>query len=381
MKILNKLDYSQLETYLFVITSIINIIIFLKADNDDEGNNYEETYKIIFPIGIIQIVLNLLSLFFWIISKYTLYYVIEKEKYYAENKLNKKEETLSLFQKIYIGVVNTMLAKREIVGFIWNIAFSSAAVASKKNIYLFSIQLLIVINISTTLQNITRAVYLRYKQLLVSIFFLIISIYIFSVLAFYFLSKDYIHELEGNIENTCGSLMYCFLTHMNFGLRTDGGIGEFIAKVSFLDEPYYFIGMFFFQLIFFIMIMVLILAIIGGTIIDTFAELLEKEQKDKNDMNNVCFICNGERNSIEKKGENFQEHITKVHNMWTYVDYLIGLKFVDPQETNAINSFVIEKVEEKNISWFPSYSNEEGSDDEQNEEENEDDDMIDSEFY
>ena len=274
-----------------------------------------------------------------------------------------------------------MLAKREIVGFIWNIAFSSAAVASKKNIYLFSIQLLIVINISTTLQNITRAVYLRYKQLLVSIFFLIISIYIFSVLAFYFLSKDYIHELEGNIENTCGSLMYCFLTHMNFGLRTDGGIGEFIAKVSFLDEPYYFIGMFFFQLIFFIMIMVLILAIIGGTIIDTFAELLEKEQKDKNDMNNVCFICNGERNSIEKKGENFQEHITKVHNMWTYVDYLIGLKFVDPQETNAINSFVIEKVEEKNISWFPSFSNEEGSDDEQNEEENEDDDMIDSEFY
>ncbi len=381
MKILNKLDYSQLETYLFVITSIINIIIFLKADNDDEGNDYEETYKIIFPIGIIQIVLNLLSLFFWIISKYTLYYVIEKEKYYAENKLNKKEETLSLFQKIYIGVVNTMLAKREIVGFIWNIAFSSAAVASKKNIYLFSIQLLIVINISTTLQNITRAVYLRYKQLLVSIFFLIISIYIFSVLAFYFLSKDYIHELEGNIENTCGSLMYCFLTHMNFGLRTDGGIGEFIAKVSFIDEPLYFIGMFFFQLIFFIMIMVLILAIIGGTIIDTFAELLEKEQKDKNDMNNVCFICNGERNSIEKKGENFQEHITKVHNMWTYVDYLIGLKFVDPQETNAINSFVIEKVEEKNISWFPSFSNEEGSDDEQNEEENEDDDMIDSEFY
>ena len=129
------------------------------------------------------------------------------------------------------------------------------------------------------------------------------------------------------------------------------------------------------------MIMVLILAIIGGTIIDTFAELLEKEQKDKNDMNNVCFICNGERNSIEKKGENFQEHITKVHNMWTYVDYLIGLKFVHPQETNAINSFVIEKVEEKNISWFPSFSNEEGSDDEQNEEENEDDDMIDSEFY
>ena len=381
MKFLNKIDYSRIETYLFIITGIINIIIFLKADNDDEINDYEDTYKIVFPIGIIQIILNLLSLFFWIISKYTLYYVIEKEKYYVENKLDKNEEELSFFKKIYIGVVNTMLAKREIVGIIWNIAFSSAAVSNKKNIYLFSIQLLIVINISTTLQNITRAVYLKYKQLLVSIAFLIISIYIFSVIAFYFLSKDYIHELEGNIENTCGSLMYCFLTHMNFGLRTDGGIGEFISKVSFLDEPAYFIGMFFFQLFFFIIIILIILAIIGGTIIDIFAELLEKEQKDKNDMNNICFICNGERNSIEKKGENFQEHTTKVHNIWTYVDYLIGLRFVDPQETNAINSFVIEKVEEKKISWFPSFSNEEGSDDDENEEENEDNDIIDSDLY
>ncbi len=32
---------------------------------------------------------------------------------------------------------------------------------------------------------------------------------------------------------------------------------------------------------------------------------------------------------------------------------MIGLKFVDPQETNAINSFVIEQLQDKKISWFP----------------------------
>jgi hypothetical protein len=96
---------------------------------------------------------------------------------------------------------------------------------------------------------------------------------------------------------------------------------------------------------------------------------------DLKDMKDVCFICNGDRNSIENLGENFDEHITKVHNVWTYVDYIIGLKFVDPQETNAINSFVIEKIEDKKISWFPSFSNEdkeqedngEGDNDEDNE--------------
>ena len=49
---------------------------------------------------------------------------------------------------------------------------------------------------------------------------------------------------------------------------------------------------------------------------------------------------------------------------------MIGLKFVDPQETNAINSFVIEKIEQKKISWFPSFSN---SLDEEEDDEDEDD--------
>ena len=370
LKILNKLDYGKIETYLFLLTGVINIIILIKANNDDEENHYEKIYEIVLPLGIIQIILNFLSLLFWIISKFTLYYSIEVEKYYNKNKLDKKEVALSFFKKFYIGLFNTILDKKEIVGFIWNIIFSTAACSSKENIYLFSIQLLIVIHISNTLQNITGAIYLSYHQLLVSILFLIVNIYIFSVIAYRFLKNDYIKEIEDGEENTCETLMYCFLTHMNFGLRTDGGIGEFMKKVSFINEPSHFIGVLFFQFLFFIIIILIVLAIIGGTIIDVFAELLEKEQRDKNDMNNICFICNGKRNSIEKKGENFQEHITKVHNLWTYVDYLIGLKFIDPQETNAINSFVIEKVEEKKISWFPWFSNDEIADFDENDEKN-----------
>ena len=81
----------------------------------------------------------------------------------------------------------------------------------------------------------------------------------------------------------------------------------------------------------------------------------DKSRKDLNDLNNKCFICHGNRDEIEKGGEIFEEHVTKVHNVWDYVDYMIGLKFVDPQETNAINSFVIEQLQDKKISWFPSF--------------------------
>ena len=49
---------------------------------------------------------------------------------------------------------------------------------------------------------------------------------------------------------------------------------------------------------------------------------------------------------------------------------MIGLKFVDPQETNAVNSFVIEQLEDKKISWFPLFAE---NDDNSNNNDEEDD--------
>ena len=98
---------------------------------------------------------------------------------------------------------------------------------------------------------------MRYKQLLSFIMFLIVEIYVFSTIAFSLLGKDFMHENEGNQENACGSLLYCFLSHLEFGLRTDGGIGEYTAKLSFMDDPGYFMGMFFFQFTFYIITIVI----------------------------------------------------------------------------------------------------------------------------
>ncbi len=374
LNLLNKLNYGTIEELLFVITVTINIIIAFSVKSEHAADNYKKTYNIILYFSIIQIILNLAVLISWILSKFKLYYVIEKEKYYLANKIDKDEE-LTVFQKVEIGLVNTLIANKETISFVWNIIFSFFGILKKKNMFLFSIQLLIIVNISPYLNNIVTALRLKYRQLFSVFLFLVICILNFSMIGFYFLSQDYIHTLMDNQENPCGSLLYCFLTHMNFGIRIDGGIGEFMSKSSYLEETAHFMGVFFFQLIFFVLIIVIILSILSAIVIDAFVELRTQTMADLKDMKDVCFICNGDRNSIENLGENFDEHITKVHNVWTYVDYIIGLKFVDPQETNAINSFVIEKIEDKKISWFPSFSNEdkeqedngEGDNDEDNE--------------
>jgi hypothetical protein len=367
LKLINKLNFSYLDGMIYLLTSAINITIFSMAEYKDEENNYKKLISVILPMGLVQLSLTILSLIFWFVSKYKLYYVIEKEKYYISHRMS-NDIPLTWGQYLDIVIMKTLLSKREIVNFTWDLVFSILGVLGPNFIFVYSIQLLIIVNISSTLQNITKAIAMRYQQLLTLFMFMIIAIYIFSTLAFFLFSKDYIHELQENHENTCGTLFYCFLTHMEFGLRTDGGIGEFINKISFEENPTYFMKMFFFQFIFYLLIIIIMLNVVGGSIIDTFAELREKSSEDLYDMKNVCFICNGTRNDIEKQGEIFDQHIENVHNIWTYIDYMIGLKFVDPQETNAINSFVIEQLEDKKISWFPLFAENDNSNEKEEEE-------------
>jgi hypothetical protein len=127
-----------------------------------------------------------------------------------------------------------------------------------------------------------------------------------------------------------------------------------LIKVALYDDPGYFMARFLYEFIFFIIVIVIMLGVVFGIIIDTFAELREKTTHIEGDMKNVCFICGAKKDELEKECINYYEHITNDHNIWNYALYIIGLKFVDPQETNAINSYVIQMNEERSISWFPS---------------------------
>jgi len=155
-------------------------------------------------------------------------------------------------------------------------------------------------------------------------------------------------------ENLCESLIYCFLSMINLGLRTDGGIGRNISVTSFNVNKEEYISLFIFILIFFIVINLVIVSMLLGIIFDTFGEFREKAQEKEDDMLNVCFICEKRRETLEKEGINFNNHIKHDHNLDYYFEYLIGLKFVDEQETNSINSYVLNMIKERQISWVPS---------------------------
>ena len=115
------------------------------------------------------------------------------EKKYYDRMHKPKEEMLSCCEKFKLIIVYTLFKRPEIFNFFWYLIFCILGLSSPKLLFTFSIQLLIVVNISTTLKNIVKAIVSRYKEILSSIMFLVILVYIFSSIAFFLLEHEFIH--------------------------------------------------------------------------------------------------------------------------------------------------------------------------------------------
>ena len=82
LRSLTLLNYTMLEAFLYLITVIINIIIFLMNKQEDALTNYKHIYDKVFYLGIIEGVFSFIFLVFWFIAKFSLTYIIEIEKYH-----------------------------------------------------------------------------------------------------------------------------------------------------------------------------------------------------------------------------------------------------------------------------------------------------------
>ena len=60
-----------------------------------------------------------------------------------------------------------------------------------------------------------------------------------------------------------------------------------------------------------------------------------------------------ERTSFEKEGKSFEKHVRIEHSVWNYLYYIVYLKDKDKLEYNGTESYIFEKLENDDLSWFP----------------------------
>ena len=67
--------------------------------------------------------------------------------------------------------------------------------------------------------------------------------------------------------------------------------------------------------------------IVGGVLIDTFAELRDKRNEIIEDKEGLCFICGISKETLEKKNEDLKTHYKfQYHKLWNYVFYIYNLR-------------------------------------------------------
>lgn len=219
----------------------------------------------------------------------------------------------------------------------------------------YCFHLLDIIHRFPMLQNVILSVSTNFRQLVLTFLLGVIMIYVFTIVGYRFLFADwYSGDVGDEGENMCTSLFQCFLWTFDFGLRNGGGISESLRIMSYESEnrDRYYVR-FIFDVLFFSLINVIFLNIIFGTIIDTFAELRDGKKQMYEDIKNKCFICGLDRAIFDKNADGFGNHQSRDHNMWNYIFYIFYLKNKDATEYNGIESYVSDKLESNDISWFP----------------------------
>eukprot|EP01059_Diplonema_ambulator_P003242 TRINITY_DN1291_c0_g1_i1.p1 TRINITY_DN1291_c0_g1~~TRINITY_DN1291_c0_g1_i1.p1 ORF type:complete len:769 (+),score=239.69 TRINITY_DN1291_c0_g1_i1:1001-3307(+) len=215
--------------------------------------------------------------------------------------------------------------------------------------FFLTFHLFSIVSNSTVLQSVIRSVTKNGRSLLLTGLLAVIVIYVFSVIGFLFFQEDF-HRYA----DTCTSMLQCFVHILFNGIREGGGIGDLMqssAENHGMGLLYGFRASFDFT--FFVIVIVILLNIIFGIIIDTFAELRSEKQKIDEDIKTKCFICGIEASEFERHANGFVHHIKRDHNMWLYIYFIHHLRTKEESEFTGQESNVYDKMKVHDLSFFP----------------------------
>ena len=401
LNFLSQIDYVVFEwiNYAFIISSNLDLVIQKYQSpsmNDEDYNNPSTIIKYKFKhkkviISIIQIVYIILVLIIWfrfkfilyyegnILKKYNITFVYRQKSDLGRNKslpetvinffssksnitvykLGKEMyKAIPLYERITIALFDTVLTNREICVLVYSAILLLLYLVFNKSLFII-IQVIFIANLIPTLFAIFSALMSKFKTMITVLFVIYLLTYLFMWIAYFFLAEDFSFLVyntktkKEEVENFCYSSIQCWMFITNYGVRNGGGVADQLPKDSYKINPKRYLVRFFFDLMFDILIVLIMLNVFFGIIVDAFAELRNKNYEREKDKSSVCFICQITSDECLRRNIDFGEHILKIHNLWNYVYFLTYLHLSNPNDFNRVEGYVWEKLGNQDYSWLP----------------------------
>lgn len=340
------LNYGRLELISFFLILVINFLLILSMneDNVDDESTY---YFTVVGLGLVHLILNTTFFMVFMTSRYRFLTYLENKK--RQNSFDFNEFST----KVKIYFVDTLLKNSTLLYLLANMIIGIIGITNPKTTFSFVLLLISFSRFSKNANLLVSSFQNGMGQMAYLILFLIIIIWVYANVAFYFLNDNYIVPISTGKENICKSIIQCFISFFNYGVRNGGGIGDIMPKVRFEPISQY-IGRFFIDMLFFIIIILLFLNMINGIIIDTFSALREDLEAKAYDVENNCFICNLDKTTLERRKINFDFHFNKQHYIKDYLLFLINVKLKKEVDLDPDETLVAKALSKNDVSFFPS---------------------------
>jgi hypothetical protein len=283
----------------FVIALIVNLFITFSRDltQEKEGdpifrpwNQESNVEQFVFAAGWALFVLYSVILVLWLLFEYSvkkeLFYVDNFKKYQdklAEHSLLKdslpsKRKVLWLKIKMMSSIYWKLLVKTELWSIIFFIICCILGMSTSK--FYFSFLLLDIVNISQIVRSVIKSLSLNSYLLGGTALFALILIFIYTSFTYYYadvLVTDLGVTDQPHVQ-FCESFLMCYLNMVSFGLRMGGGVGDMLQlPPSHDDNAFVFRQLF--DLVFFLTVILLLMNIVLGIIVDSFAEIRDLREK------------------------------------------------------------------------------------------------------
>ena len=342
---------------LIILGTISNILIMLSYSifndkcNENDDNEYTEEYirlrcphflykmeykssSILLTLVIFGFIEFLLQCFIFIDYIVRIFFVEQgicklncKIKRLKESKDIKNIDCYTIFYEIILKTIIKCILNFRSFYYILSICF--IILGLKVHPFFNCITLLEFVNRIQLMQTVLKAMYKPIKNILITLLMFIIIEYFFSLLAVSYFTTHFPNETDTK------NFLKTFMRMMDQTFKQDGGIGTYLDKS--LENGYvpytlksYFNVRFFFDLLFFLLILLIIFQMFLSTIIDYFNETRENTEDFQRGLETKCIVCGMEREKIEKLYSHdknaFDNHINIYHNAFNYIYYLMYLQ-------------------------------------------------------
>ena len=338
------------QVILYSLAIALNILLLYYYEQDFNGASIFSG-KAIFPCVIVAgliIVLSFIFGLFWFIVRYPTEKKIAWERYYLAHLKEKKPSYLDYYLN---NVYESIFRVRAIQTFIFSFLFATLGLTI--NNYFYTLLLFLIIFISILVYNVVLSFMINYDKLFFTLLIILVVINSFSYLVARFFSKDFSSDDIGDdASELCPSYFTCAMNSLNLGLRGGGGISDYMNLQEDTNKGAFY-GRFFFDILFFIFVNIILLGIFFGIIVDSFKELRDNITKRQKDEADICFTCGLERNVLERKGINFEDHL-EYHDIWNYFFYIIYLRWKPNNDYDGVDIYVNEHVKrDYDSGWLP----------------------------